>query len=86
VLLIYSDSEFWNNGAQKVLNEKLARQVITSQAKNVIMFLGDGFSIPTLAATRAYLGQSQGATGEETILSLEKFPNSGLSKVSENET
>jgi hypothetical protein len=47
------------------------------------MFLGDGFSIPTLAAARAYLGQSQGATGEETVLSFEEFPNTGLSKVSD---
>jgi alkaline phosphatase len=59
----------------------LARRTLTGKAKNVIMFLGDGFSIPTLAAARAYLGQSQGATGEETVLSFEEFPNTGLSKV-----
>jgi alkaline phosphatase len=47
----------------------------------VILFLGDGLSIPTLAAARAYLGQSQGHTGEETILSFEAFPHTGLSKV-----
>jgi alkaline phosphatase len=61
----------------------LARNPITGQAKNVIMFLGDGFSIPTLAAARVYLGQSQGATGEETVLSFEEFPNTGLSKVTD---
>jgi alkaline phosphatase len=47
------------------------------------MFLGDGLSVPTLAATRAYLGQSQGKPGEETVLSFEEFPNTGLSKVSD---
>jgi alkaline phosphatase len=45
------------------------------------MFLGDGLSIPTLAAARAYLGQSQGAPGEETVLAFEEFSNTGLSKV-----
>ncbi|KDR12135.1 membrane-bound alkaline phosphatase-like [Zootermopsis nevadensis] len=74
------DSEFWINGAQNLLSTKLGRKPITGQAKNVIMFLGDGFSIPTLAAARVYLGQSLGATGEETVLSFEEFPNTGLSK------
>ncbi|ERL84010.1 hypothetical protein D910_01329 [Dendroctonus ponderosae] len=43
-------------------------------AKNVILFLGDGMSIPTIAATRVYLG------GEEKSLSFEQFPYTGLSK------
>jgi alkaline phosphatase len=81
MLFIISDSEFWINKAQSVLSAKLARKAIIGPAKNVIMFLGDGFSIPTLAAARAYLGQSQGAPGEETELSFEEFPNTGLSKV-----
>jgi alkaline phosphatase len=81
MLFIISDSEFWINKAQSVLSAKVARKAITGPAKNVIMFLGDGFSIPTLAAARAYLGQSQGAPGEETVLSFEEFPNTGLSKV-----
>ncbi|XP_069680535.1 membrane-bound alkaline phosphatase-like [Periplaneta americana] len=74
------DSEFWVDGAQSTLNEKLKTPLLTGQAKNVIMFLGDGLSIPTMAAARAYLGQSQGQTGEETVLSFEAFPHSGLSK------
>ncbi|CAH1108440.1 unnamed protein product [Psylliodes chrysocephalus] len=43
-------------------------------AKNVILFLGDGMSIPTVAATRMYIG------GEEELLSFDKFPYTGLSK------
>jgi alkaline phosphatase len=81
IVFIISDSEFWVKKAQSTLSEKLGRKAITGQAKNVIMFLGDGFSIPTLAAARVYLGQSQGATGEETVLSFEEFPHTGLSKV-----
>lgn len=44
-------------------------------AKNVILFLGDGMSIPTITATRVYIG------GEEQKLAFEKFPYSGLAKV-----
>lgn len=74
------DAAFWVDAAQKLLSAKADKKPITGQAKNVIMFLGDGLSIPTLAATRVYLGQSQGKTGEETVLSFEEFPNTGLSK------
>lgn len=50
-------------------------------AKNVIIFLGDGMSIPTITAARILKGQLQGHTGEEAKLSFEEFPISGLSKV-----
>jgi alkaline phosphatase len=50
-------------------------------AKNVILYLGDGMSIPTITAARILKGQLQGHTGEETKLSFEEFPIAGLSKV-----
>jgi len=74
------DAQFWTDGAQKLLNAKADSKPLTGRAKNVIMFLGDGLSVPTLAATRVYLGQSQGKTGEETVLSFEEFPYTGVSK------
>lgn len=43
-------------------------------AKNVILFLGDGMSVPVLAATRVYIG------GEKESLSFEKFPFVAMSK------
>lgn len=43
-------------------------------AKNAILFLGDGMSVPTLAATRVYIG------GEEKFLSFEEFPYVAMSK------
>lgn len=39
------------------------------------MFIGDGMSIPTLTATRMYIG------AEEDQLSFEKFHHTALSKV-----
>lgn len=55
---------------------------VSDIALNVILFIGDGMSIPTLTASRIYLGQRQNRTGEETKLSFEDFPYTGLSKVS----
>ena len=50
------------------------------QAKNVIVFLGDGMSLTTVAAARILEGQRLGGSGEEHALSWEQFPNTGLSK------
>lgn len=75
-------AQFWNIGAQLKLKEQLLKRKNYNKAKNVIFFLGDGMSIPTLAASRMYLGQKQGHSGEETQLSFEEFPDVGLVKVS----
>jgi alkaline phosphatase len=52
----------------------------TTPAKNVILFVGDGMGISTVTAARIYAGQQQGMSGEENLLSFEKFPFTGLSK------
>ena len=65
---------FWNDRAQNYLKSKLNSEVNTNKAKNVIFFIGDGMSIPTVAATRSLLGK------EETQLSFEKFPHYGLTQ------
>jgi alkaline phosphatase len=49
-------------------------------AKNVILFVGDGMSLPTVAAARIYEGQLQKHTGEENLLSFEHFPYTAFSK------
>ena len=51
-----------------------------ARAKNVILFIGDGMGVSTVTAMRIYDGQSRGATGEENVLSFERFPNVGLVK------
>ncbi|XP_055608137.1 membrane-bound alkaline phosphatase-like [Uranotaenia lowii] len=73
-------AQFWNVGAQLKLKEQLLKRVNHNVAKNVIFFLGDGMSIPTLAASRMYMGQMQGHSGEESQLSFEEFPDVGLVK------
>lgn len=69
------DGDYWMNVGQETLQMQLQKnQLNRNVARNVIMFLGDGMSIPTLAATRIYMG------GEEKSLPFEKFPYAGLSK------
>jgi alkaline phosphatase len=50
------------------------------RAKNVILFLGDGMSLTTVAAARILQGQRKGQPGEENLLSWEHFPHTALAK------
>lgn len=58
----------------------MAEAAAPKQAKNVILFIGDGMGISTITATRIYEGQKRGETGEENRLSFEKFDNLALVK------
>lgn len=51
-----------------------------AKARNVILFIGDGMSLTTVAAARIFEGQQRGQPGEENQLSFEKFPYSAFSK------
>ena len=50
------------------------------RAKNVILFVGDGMSLTTVAAARIYAGQQAGGSGEENLLSWEHFPATAFSR------
>jgi alkaline phosphatase len=54
-------------------------------AKNVIVFLGDGMSLPTIAAAHVRAGQLKGVDGESYRLSFEQFPFSALSRTYETD-
>lgn len=56
-----------------------------AHAKNVIVFLGDGMSIPTIVAARILDGQRKGGSGEENRLSFETFPATALSRTYETD-
>jgi len=49
-------------------------------AKNIILFVGDGMGLSTVTAARILDGQNRGESGEENMLSFDKFPVAGLSK------
>jgi len=73
------DNSWWQAGQQS-LQQRLRVQPNTGQAKNIILFVGDGMGISTITAARIFDGQSKGASGEENILSFEQFPYVGLVK------
>lgn len=75
------DAGFWRAEAAAGLAERLKARGAGGAARGVVMFLGDGMSVPTLAAARTLLGQRHNRTGEETRLSFEAFPSVGLAKV-----
>ena len=66
-----------NNGsfvaAAKHLQDMTARKPIDGPAKNVILFVGDGMSIPTVTAARIYEGQKRGVNGESDLLTIDTF-------------
>ncbi|XP_022217756.2 membrane-bound alkaline phosphatase [Drosophila obscura] len=75
------NAQFWYDLAREEIAKRLALpQADKRKAKNVIMFLGDGMSLSTVAAARIHKGQLKGNPGEEDSLSFEKFPHFGLSK------
>ncbi|HSR66187.1 MAG TPA: alkaline phosphatase [Xanthomonadaceae bacterium] len=57
-----------------------ARGAMRGHARNVILFVGDGMSLATVAAARIYEGQRHGQPGEENRLAWEGWPATALSK------
>ncbi|XP_053671421.1 alkaline phosphatase-like [Anopheles nili] len=66
--------EYWRNQAKATVQKLLEKAENRNVAKNMIMFLGDGMSISTVAMARIYAG------GEEKPLFFEEFPFTGMSK------
>ncbi|EMP27514.1 Intestinal-type alkaline phosphatase [Chelonia mydas] len=71
---------FWNQQAAEAIKATLKIQPMNYQAKNLILFLGDGMGVPTITATRILKGQLQGKLGPETPLAMDAFPYVALSK------
>ena len=70
----------WFTDAETSVMNKSAMELPAANAKNVILFVGDGMGISTLTAARILKGQKQGQDGEEGYLSFESFPYSALVK------
>ena len=51
-----------------------------ANARNLILFVGDGMSLPTVAAARILEGQRKGGAGEDNLLSWETFPQTAFSR------
>ncbi len=70
--------------AQAAIDAKIAARGLRP-AKNIILFVGDGMSIPTVTATRIYAGQKRGLDGESYKLTMDQLPYSALSKTYNND-
>ncbi|MEC8052592.1 MAG: alkaline phosphatase [Myxococcota bacterium] len=74
----------WFTDASRTITETsdLAQTIVTArgQAKNVILFVGDGMGVSTVTAARILDGQLKGMLGEENNLSFDLFPYAGLAK------
>lgn len=70
-------AQWWYTQGASTAASKGAMQ---GNAKNVILFVGDGMSITTVSAARILEGQRHGRPGEEQKLSWENFPNTALSR------
>lgn len=76
-----ADTLYFSARGQQRLTEEQARQAIaTGSAKNVILFVGDGFGVSTLTATRIFDGQQQNKDGESNTLFMESLPYLALSR------
>lgn len=67
-------SEYWLNNAKAFVEAQVKITPNTKKAKNIIMFLGDGMSHPSITSARVYMG------GEEKKLAFEHFPYTASSK------
>lgn len=80
VLPDYQTNDPWFTDAKASVANKISASKDLGQAKNVILFVGDGMGISTLTATRILDGQQKGMLGEENYLSFERYPNTALIK------
>ena len=80
--MLLKDANFWYAVGAEELSEALNQPENNENvAKNVILFLGDGFGFQSIMATRIYIGQQNGYSGEEHKTAFERFPHVGLAKV-----
>lgn len=72
--------QFWREEGQRILARMQQPLNTRTRARNVILFIGDGMGIATVTAAHILQGQLRGGTGEENLLSFERFPSTALSK------
>jgi alkaline phosphatase len=72
--------ETWRSGGVDMIARATQLKFKRRKAKNVILFIGDGMGVSTITASRILEGQLRGESGEENLLSFDKFPFIGLSK------
>ncbi len=72
--------ERWYRDGDELIEQRRAGRESIKPARNVILFVGDGMSLATIAAARILEGQQRGEAGEENSLIFETFPHLALAK------
>ena len=86
LFITHIDYDYWMAIGEEEIAKSLEDSIPNEKvAKNVIIFIGDGLSLPTVTASRWYKEQvvnNNYWNPESGSLTFEKFPHLGLSKVS----
>lgn len=70
----------WFHSGQRFIAASKRMLPNDRRARNVILFVGDGMGISTVAAARILAGQLRGERGEENALFFETLPYTAFSK------
>lgn len=71
--------ERWYREGRDEVAERRARSG-AGEARNLVLFVGDGMSLATISAARILAGQRAGGPGEEHVLAFERFEHLALAK------
>ena len=77
--LVQTDDVYFKS-AKAQMERIMAQKPNTTRAKNVILFVGDGFGIATVTAARIFEGQQRGVDGPSNKLAFENFPYGAMSR------
>ncbi|GBM98419.1 Alkaline phosphatase, tissue-nonspecific isozyme [Araneus ventricosus] len=77
---VTGEPESYREQAQSVLARQLRKTENRNVAKNIVLIVGDGMSLATVAAARVLKGQKAGRPGVGEEMLYETFPNVGLAR------
>ncbi|XP_066581902.1 alkaline phosphatase-like [Prorops nasuta] len=85
-----SEREIWYASATRSIESRIRAGTMmsgngvptppTGEARNIVLFVGDGMGMTTLTAARILSGQRHGKTGEEAQLAWDEFPAVALAR------
>ena len=74
------NAQQWFEDGARVARAGEQLKPVNGDARNVILFVGDGMGVSTVTAARILQGQRNGGKGEDASLSFERMPYLALSK------
>ena len=77
---IVQGDDVYFKAAKAQMARIMAQERNTNRAKNVILFVGDGFGVASMTAARIFEGQQRGVDGVSNKLAHEEFPYSAFSR------